>query len=198
MIQNIKEPARKKPTPATFDIADPGSPLASFFIESIKDIYWAEKELLKALPKMSAASSTAELAAAFEEHLADTRIHLQRLDEVFALMNRPPEAKVCYAMQGLVKEADSIIEETEEGSMTRDAAIIMAAQKVEHYEIATYGSLCEYAKTLGLKEIHGIFQATLEEERMADQTLTIIAQNKINWEAELEDGSDVNITESES
>ena len=95
-------------------------------------------------------------------------------------------------MEGLVKEGDSILEETEEGSMTRDAAIIMACQKVEHYEIATYGSLVEYSKTLGLNEARGLLQLTLDEERMADQGLTLIAQNKVNWESEVEDVKGVN------
>ena len=187
MTKNIKDPALKKPTPAVFGVAEGNTPLEAFFIEALKDIYWAENELLKSLPRLKQSATTHELASAFDEHLLETQTHVKRLQEVFQILGRPAEAKVCYAMQGLVKEADSIVEETAEGSMTRDAAIIMAAQKVEHYEIATYGSLCEYAKTLGLKDVHGIFQATLEEERMADQSLTLIAQNKINWEAELED-----------
>jgi ferritin-like metal-binding protein YciE len=187
MVNDIKNPTLKKPTPASYGVAEGNSPLETFFIDALKDIYWAEKELLKALPKMKAATTTTELSTAIEEHLGQTKGHVKRLEQVFELLGKPAEAKVCFAMQGLVKEGDSIVQETTEGSMTRDAAIIMAAQKVEHYEIATYGSLVEYAKTLGLNEAHGILQATLEEERMADQGLTLIAQNKINWEAELED-----------
>jgi ferritin-like metal-binding protein YciE len=183
---NIKDPSLKKPTPAQRIIAGDNSPLFWFFIEGLKDIYWAEKQLLLALPKMEAAATTNELTLAIGEHLSQTNGHIKRLEQVFDIVRLPAEAKVCFAMQGLLKEADSIVEETDEGSMTRDAAIIMAAQKVEHYEIATYGSLTEYAKTLGLNEAHGLLQLTLDEERMADQGLTLIAQNKINWEAELE------------
>jgi ferritin-like metal-binding protein YciE len=187
MSNKIKNPALKKPTPASYGMTEGNTPLEAFFVEALKDIYWAEQELIKALPKMQAATTTTELRDAIDMHLAETRVHARRIKEVFELMGKPEEAKVCFAMQGLIKEGDSIVEETTEGSMTRDAAIIMAAQKIEHYEIATYGSLVEYAKTLGLNEVHGILHATLEEERMADQSLTLIAQNKINWEAELED-----------
>ena len=187
MEHNIKAPELKKPTPAVPGRLQGNSPLRLFFIDALKDIYWAEQALTKALPAMIAAATTTELAAAIEEHLAETETHIIRLEEVFAILHEPAEATVCFAMQGLLKEAASIVEENDEGSMTRDAAIIMAAQKVEHYEIATYGSLVEYAKTLGHNDIHGILQLTLEEERMADQGLTLIAQNKINWEAEIAD-----------
>jgi len=193
MEKDIKDPSLKKPTPAEFGPSEHNSPLFHFFIEGLKDIYWAEKQLTEALPEMEAAATTGELKIAISDHLTETEGHVERLEKVFALIGQKAEAKVCFAMQGLIKEAKSIMEETEEGSMTRDAAIIMAAQKVEHYEISTYGSLTEYAKTLGLNEAKGLLQLTLDEERMADQGLTLIAQNKINWEAELEDvqeGSD--------
>jgi ferritin-like metal-binding protein YciE len=185
MIKDIKDPALKKPTPAAFGVAE-DSPLFRFFIEGLKDIYWAEQQLAKALPKMKAAATTNELTRAISEHITQTNGHIKRLKKVFKIAGHAAEAKICYAMQGLIKEAESIVEETEEGSMTRDAAIIMAAQKVEHYEIATYGSLAEYAKTIGLNDAHGLLQLTLDEERMTDQGLTLIAQNKINWEAELD------------
>ncbi len=187
MAKDIKNPTLKKPTPAEAGVATENSPLQTFFIEALKDIYWAEKELVKALPKMKAAVTTSELKEAIAKHLSETKVHVQRIESVFEIVGEPAEAKVCFAMQGLIKEGDSIIEETEEGSLTRDAAIIMACQKVEHYEIATYGSLVEYAKTLGLNDARGLLQLTLDEERMADQGLTLIAQNKVNWEAELED-----------
>jgi ferritin-like metal-binding protein YciE len=187
MEQNIKAPELKKPTPAV-PVKQSGSPLQLFFVEALKDIYWAEKELTNALPKMIMAATTTELMAAIEEHLAETENHVLRLEEIFGILGKPAETKICFAMQGLLKEAESIVAETNDGSVTRDAALIMAAQKVEHYEIATYGSLVEYAKTLGYNDIHGILQTTFEEERMADQGLTLIAQNKINWEAEITDG----------
>jgi ferritin-like metal-binding protein YciE len=187
MIPDIKDPARKKPTPALAGALNGNPPLQLFFIDSLKDIYWAEKELVKALPTMLAAATTDELANAIDEHLEETATHVTRIEEAFRLLGKPAEAKPCLAMQGLLKEAESIVAETDEGSATRDAAIIMAAQKVEHYEIATYGSLVEYAKTLGYNDIRGILQLTLDEERMTDQGLTLIAQNKINWEADVED-----------
>jgi ferritin-like metal-binding protein YciE len=187
MIKDIKDPSLKKPTPARIVIQEGNTLLRQFFVEALKDIYWAEKELLKALPKVLAAATTQELKTAIEIHIGETEGHAERLEKVFKILDIPAEGKVCFAMQGLLKESDSIVEETEEGSMTRDAAIIMAAQKVEHYEIATYGSLTEYAKLLGLQAAHGLLQLTLDEERMTDHGLTLIAQNKINWEAELED-----------
>ncbi len=186
MKKDIKDPSLKKPTPAEYGVAEGNSPLFLFFIEGLKDIYWAEKQLLEALPKMEAAATTNELMLAISEHLSQTQGHIKRLEKVFEIVGQPAKGKTCFAMQGLIREAVSIMEETDEGSMTRDAAIIMAAQKVEHYEISTYGSLTEYAKTLGLNDAHGLLQLTLDEERMADQGLTMIAQNKINWEAELE------------
>ena len=190
MSKDIKDPSLKKPTPAEYGVAESSSPLFQFFIEGLKDIYWAEQQLLAAIPRMEAAATTNELMNAMSKHLSETQDHIKRLENVFSIIGEPAEGKVCFAMQGLIKEAESIMEETDEGSMTRDAAIIMAAQKVEHYEIATYGSLTEYAKTLGLNDAHGLLQLTLDEERMADQALTLIAQNKINWEAELEDAGE--------
>ena len=194
MSKDIKDPSLKKPTPAEIGITESNSPLFQFFIKGLKDIFWAEQQLLQELPKLKAAATSNELMHAIDEHLAQTRWHVKRLEKVFAITGQPAKGKVCFAMQGLIKEAESIIEETEEGSMVRDAAIIMAAQKVEHYEISTYGSLTEYAKTLGLNDAHGLLQLTLDEERMADQGLTLIAQNKINWEAELEDELDADAT----
>jgi ferritin-like metal-binding protein YciE len=184
---NIKAPALKKPAPAVPGKLNTRSPLQLFFTNALKDIYWAERELIGALPGMISSATTEELKTAIEEHLIETETHVVRIEEVFEILGEPREAKTCYAMEGILKEADSIVQETEEGSITRDAAIIMAAQKVEHYEIATYGSLVEYAKTLGYNDIHGILQLTFDEERMADQGLTLIAQNKINWEAEIND-----------
>lgn len=186
MAKDIKDPTLKKPTPAEYGVAEGNSPLFQFFIEGLKDIYWAEQQLLEAIPKMEAAATTNELMNALSKHLSETKGHVKRLEQVFSIIGEPAKGKVCFAMQGLIKEAESIMEETDEGSATRDAAIIMAAQKVEHYEIATYGSLMEYAKTLGLQDARGLLQLTLDEERMTDHGLTLIAQNKINWEAERE------------
>lgn len=162
------------------------SQLETFFHDALKDIYWAEKALTKALPKMMKKSTTEELRSAFEEHLAQTEGHISRLEEVFEILGQKAQAKKCEAMDGLIKEAASIMEETENGTMTRDAAIIMAAQKVEHYEIATYGSLVQFAHTLGEDKAAEILEQTLEEEKQTDENLTSIAENNINWEAEQE------------
>ena len=162
------------------------SQLEKLFIDSLKDIYWAEKALTKALPKMQKAATTEELQTAIEDHLAQTEEQITRLEQVFELLGKKAQAKKCEAMEGLVKEGESIVEETEDGSMTRDVGIIMAAQKVEHYEIATYGSLVTLAKTLGHEEVANILYQTLEEEKETDANLTEIAENNINWEAEQE------------
>jgi ferritin-like metal-binding protein YciE len=162
------------------------SQLEKFFIDSLKDIYWAEKHLTKALPKMQKAATTEELKEAIGEHITQTEEHVNRLEQVFELFGKKAQAKKCDAMEGLIKEGDSIVEETEDGSMTRDAAIIMAAQKVEHYEIATYGGLVQLAKTMGNNEAADILQSTLDEEKQTDEGLTEIAENSINWQAEQE------------
>lgn len=157
--------------------------LMKLFIDEIKDIYWAEKHLVKTLPKMKKAATSGELASAIGKHLDETKVHVTRLEEVFNLLGKRPQAKKCEAMEGLAKEGESIIEETEEGSATRDVGIILAAQKVEHYEIATYGGLAQLAKSLGLDEVARILGTTLEEEKAADSKLSGIAENDINYEA---------------
>lgn len=164
--------------------------LEKFFHDSLKDIYWAEKHLTKALPKMQKAATTEELQSAIEEHLTQTEEHVTRLEQVFEILGKKPQAKKCEAMEGLLKEGETVIEETEDGSMTRDVGIIVSAQKVEHYEIAAYGSLVTLAKTMGQDEVAEILAQTLEEEKQTDQNLTEIAENDINWEAEQEDQED--------
>ena len=161
--------------------------LEKFFTDALKDIYWAEKHLTKALPKMKKAATTEELQDAIEDHLAQTQEHVSRLEEVFEMLGKKAQAKKCDAMEGLVKEGESVIEETEDGSMTRDVGIIISAQKVEHYEIAAYGGLTQLARTMGLEDVAGILHQTLEEEKQTDMLLTEIAENDINWEAEQED-----------
>ena len=160
--------------------------LDKFFLDLLKDIYWAEKHLLKALPKMKKAATTEELQSAIEEHIAQTEGQVTRLEQVFGILGKKPQAKKCDAMEGLIKEGESAVEETEDGSMTRDVAIIIAAQKVEHYEIAAYGGLAQLAKTMGQEEIKELLGQTLEEEKQTDLNLTEIAENNINWEAEQE------------
>jgi len=131
-------------------------------------------------------ATTEQLQSAIEEHITQTEGQVERLEQVFEILGKKPQAKKCEAMEGLIKEGESIVEETEEGSMTRDVGIIMAAQKVEHYEIATYGSLVQLAYTMGQDEIAGILQETLDEEKQTDENLTSIAESDINWEAEME------------
>lgn len=160
--------------------------LEKYFEGALKDIYWAEKHLTKVLPKMKKAATTEELQTAIEEHLSQTEEHVSRLEDVFEIIGKKAQAKKCEAMEGLTKEGESIIEETEDGTMTRDVGIIMAAQKVEHYEIATYGGLVSLAHTLGLDDAANVLHKTLEEEKQTDDHLTDIAENKINWEAEKE------------
>lgn len=163
--------------------------LEKLFVDQLKDIYWAEKHLTKALPKMRNAATTPELQDAIEDHLSQTEEHVARLEEVFNQLGKTPQAKKCDAMEGLTKEGNSIVEETEEGTMTRDAGIICGAQKIEHYEIATYGTLAKFAKTLGHEEVANILEKTLNEEKEADEKLSQIAENDINWETDHEDGA---------
>jgi len=162
--------------------------LEKFFIDQLQDIYYAEQQLVKALPKMQEASTTEELEDAFAHHLEQTGRHVKRLEKVFKMIRQEPEGKKCEAMDGLVREAQSIIDETEDGTMTRDAALIIAAQKVEHYEIATYGGLVQLALTMGLHRAADVLEKTLAEEEDTDQQLTFIAEGYINMEAENEGG----------
>lgn len=161
--------------------------LQEFFYEELKDIFWAEKHLTKTLPKMAKAATSEELKDAFMEHLEQTNTHVQRLEQVFELLNKKAQAKKCDAMEGITKEGESIIEDTEKGTSTRDVGLILAAQKVEHYEIATYGGLTQLAKTLQMDEVAEILQSTLDEEKETDEKLTEIAENSINYQAAEED-----------
>jgi len=157
--------------------------LRDLFEDELKDIYWAEKALTKAIPKMAKNATSEELVNALKDHLEVTNGHVERLEESFRLLGKTARAKKCEAMAGLVKEGEEIMENTEEG-VVRDAGIISAAQKVEHYEIATYGTLRAFAKTLGEDEVATLLQQTLDEEKEADETLTEIAESSINVEAE--------------
>jgi ferritin-like metal-binding protein YciE len=162
------------------------SMLEKFFVDQLKDIYYAEKQLAKALPEMANACTTEELEDAFTDHLAQTNRHIKRLEKVFGIIGREPEGKQCEAMDGLIKEANNIIAETKKGTMTRDAALIIAAQKVEHYEIASYGGLVQLAVTMDLRRAADLLDKTLNEEEQTDLLLTHIAEGHINIEAEEE------------
>ena len=160
--------------------------LESFFKDELKDIYWAEKHLLKVLPKMRKAATSPKLQAAFIDHLEQTKGHVTRLEQVFELMGEKAKAKKCDAMEGITKEGEGIIEDTEAGTNTRDVGLILAGQKVEHYEISTYGGLAQLARTLGRDDVAEILATTLEEEKQTDLLLTDIAENDINYQASQE------------
>jgi ferritin-like metal-binding protein YciE len=185
-MANTKTPVKGKQKKETGGAGKGNTQLEKFFHDSLKDIYWAEKHLTKALPKMQKAATTEELKTAIEEHTGQTQEQVARLEQVFELLGHKAQAKKCEAMEGLIKEGESIVEETEDGSMTRDVGIIMAAQKVEHYEIATYGGLVQLATTMGNDEVASLLQETLDEEKQTDEGLTAIAENNINWQAEQE------------
>lgn len=166
--------------------SDAAEGLRELFVDSLKDIYWAEKALTKALPKMAKNTTTEELVAAIEEHTEVTLKQVERLEQVFELIGEKAVAKKCEAMDGLIKEGQEIMESTAEGPV-RDAGIIAASQKIEHYEIATYGTLCAFAKTLGEDEAAALLEETLAEEKEADVTLTEAAYKSINFDAAEED-----------
>jgi ferritin-like metal-binding protein YciE len=159
------------------------------FLDSLKDIYWAEKHLLKALPRMRKAATSQELQQAFENHTSQTQEQVQRLEQVFEALGKKAQGKKCEAMDGLTKEAEEIISDTQKGTMTRDVGLIMAAQKVEHYEIATYGSLATLAATMGNQQIKELLGQTLEEEKQTDELLTQIAETNVNQQAAQNEGS---------
>jgi ferritin-like metal-binding protein YciE len=154
-----------------------------FFVDELKDIYWAEKHLVKALPKMKKAATSPELAAAFDKHTAETETHIATLEQVFELLGEKAAAKKCDAMAGLLEEANGIIEDTDKGTMIRDCGLILGAQKVEHYEIATYGGLRTLAAAMGHDEVAALLQQTLDNEKATDEALTALAESVINAEA---------------
>lgn len=156
--------------------------LRELFEDGLKDIYWAEKALTKALPKMAKNAASEALADALNNHLEETKAQIQRLEQVFELLGKKAQAKKCDAMEGLIKEGKSIMEETQEGPV-RDAGIIAAGQKVEHYEIASYGTLAAFAILLGEHEVADLLNETLEEGKAADSKLTEVAETAINPEA---------------
>jgi len=163
--------------------------LRELFIDSLKDIYWAEKALTKALPKMAKNASSENLITTINDHIAVTEEQVARLEQIFELIGEKASAKKCEAMEGLIKEGESIMEETQQGPV-RDAGIIGASQKIEHYEIATYGTLAAFAHTLGEDEALDLLQQTLDEEKEADTLLTEVAYNNINFEASDEENAE--------
>ena len=177
--QSAEKKTATRKTPAKKDAA---KDLSELFEDGLKDIYWAEKALVKALPKMMKNATNEKLKAAIEKHLEETKTHVERLEQCFEFMGKKAQAKKCDAMQGLLDEGNSIIEETEPGTV-RDAGIIAAAQKVEHYEIATYGTLAAFAKILEQQDVMKNLLATLEEEKKCDKLLTSLADINLNAKA---------------
>jgi ferritin-like metal-binding protein YciE len=176
-----KETGEPKFSTKTSPKAEPA--LMELFTDCIKDIYWAENHLVKSLPKMIKAATAKSLVSAIESHLEETKTHVTRLENVFELLGEKVQAQKCDAMEGLAKEGEGIVESTEAGTATRDVGIILASQKIEHYEIATYGGLHQLAVTLGLDDVAELLEQTLAEEKAADKKLTAVAEADINYNA---------------
>jgi ferritin-like metal-binding protein YciE len=162
------------------------SKLKELFVELLQDIYWAEKKLVKTLPKMAEAATSDQLKQAFNTHLEQTRNHVSRLEQVFGSIGEDAKAKKCPAMSGIAEEGEDIIDETEEGTAQRDAGLIIAAQKAEHYEIASYGGLAQLAETLGFTDAKNLLGQTLQEEEQTDKLLSQIAKSGVNYQASKE------------
>ncbi|MBT2619453.1 MULTISPECIES: YciE/YciF ferroxidase family protein [Chryseobacterium] len=193
MATKTKTPSTRKTTPAKSKVTsvsakkipakkDAAKELKDLFEDGLKDIYWAEKALTKALPKMQKNATDQKLKDAIGAHLAETKEQVKRLEDCFAALGKKPQAKKCDAMQGLLDEGKSIMEETKPGAV-RDAGIIAASQKVEHYEIATYGTLAAYAKVLKQNKCLRALLKTLGEEKKCDVLLTSIADTALNKKA---------------
>ena len=159
------------------------SSLDDLLVHELQDIYNAEGQILKALPKMAKAANNPDLKAAFEEHRVQTEGQVKRLEQVFKLLGQPVKGKKCEGMAGLIEEGKKMLEEDAEPQVL-DAALIAAAQKVEHYEIASYGCVCTYAEMLGHEEAHELLGQNLDEEETTDERLTALAESVINIEAE--------------
>ncbi len=166
-----------------------GSALNELFVEELKDILDAEKQLVKALPKMAKAATSEKLQEAITEHLEQTKGQVARLEKVFQGLDMTARGKRCAAMEGLIEEGKEVIEDDLEDTV-RDAALIGAAQKVEHYEIASYGTLIAHARLLGHEEAVSLLQETLDEEKQTDENLTELAESEINIEAHGEDAEE--------
>lgn len=180
MATTTKSPSNETKIKAKSDAA---KDLNDLFEDGLKDIYWAEKELVKALPKMEKNATSPKLKSSISLHLEETKKHVSRLEDVFKSIGVKAKAEKCDAMAGLLEEGKSIMEETEPGAV-RDAGIIAAAQKVEHYEIATYGTLAAFAKVLEHKDALKLLLDTLKEEKACDEKLTSIADTNLNSKAE--------------
>lgn len=160
--------------------------LRDLYIHELKDIYSAEKQLTKALPKMSKAARSPELQQAFADHLQETKRHVERIEQIFASYDEKPGGVKCKGMEGLIEEGEELLKEKDVNQDVLDAGLIAAAQRVEHYEIAAYGTVITYAKALGEKEAIDLLKETIDEEKAADKKLTNIATSGVNRAAKLE------------
>jgi ferritin-like metal-binding protein YciE len=156
--------------------------LNDLFLDTLKDIYYAEKQILKALPKMAKAASSSKLRAAFEKHEGETENQVERLEQIFQLIDKPARGKTCEAIQGILDEGKEIMEEYK-GSEALDAGMLAAAQAVEHYEISRYGTLKQWAQQLGIKDAVRLLDETLQEEKKTDESLTSLAESAVNLAA---------------
>ena len=178
-----KQESGTEPKLSTKPTKDSSPALQELFTDGIRDLYWAENHLVKNLPKMISAATSPALVSAIEAHLEETKTHVSRLEQIFELLGEKAIAKKCDAMEGITKEGEGIVEETEPGTATRDVGIILASQEVEHYEIASYGGLAQLATTLGLSDVAEILKQTLAEEKSADVKLSDVAEKEINYKA---------------
>lgn len=156
--------------------------LEGLFHDHLRDVYYAERKILKALPKMARAAQSADLKAAFEKHKAETETQVERLQQVFELMGKRPQAKTCPAIDGILDEGEEVME-SYKGSPALDAGLVAAAQAVEHYEMARYGTMCSWAATLGLDDCAALLQETLAEETATDEALSDLAESSVNMSA---------------
>ena len=162
------------------------SALKELFVDELKDMYWAEKHLASALPKLIKGATSEDLKQTITHHLEETKNHVTRLESILASVGEKAAAKKCLAMEGLLAEATELLSDTDKGTEVRDVAIISAAQKVEHYEIASYGTMRTLAGTLGFSEAQSLLEETLAEEKNADSLLTQVAENYVNEAAAAE------------
>ena len=162
--------------------------LDQLFEDTVRDIYYAEKKILKALPKMAKKASSPKLAKAFDMHVAETEAQVDRLEQVFELMGKAPRGKTCPAIDGIIEEGEEIMKEAKDATV-RDAGMLAAAQAVEHYEITRYGTLKSWAGKLGMSDAMKLLDATLKEEKATDVKLTDLAESEINLDAEGDDAS---------
>lgn len=153
--------------------------LDALFIEALKDIYYAERKILRALPKMMRAAQSEELKQAFQQHREETEVHKERLEQVFEMLGKRPSGKTCPAIDGIIEEGEEVID-TFKGAPALDAGLVAAAQAVEHYEMARYGTLCAWAKVLGMQDAVNILTQTLDEEKRTDELLNQLAEGQIN------------------